>query len=87
MRLELAARREETAALRQMHEKLYHDWQALTAEAEYLRQARDDLTSQNQRLSDQLAEVQQALTTVQNMKVVRWTVRPRRIVYRLHGRG
>lgn len=69
---ELTQRREEVRGLRQ-HEV------ALSAE---IQKALD----YSSHLQEELRRTSELVATLQNMKVVRWTARPRRIVYRLRAR-
>lgn len=64
------------------------------SEAEPVPGPRERLTAENvslraqvARLEHEVAELRAALGVVQNTKAVRWTVWPRRIVYRLRGRA
>ncbi len=75
LRLELAQERRENAALQEKHNVLHDEWKALGAEVEWLRDQRAVLTAEVERL-------EQELRAVKNMRVVRWSARPRRIFRR-----
>lgn len=52
-----------------------------------LRERNASLDADVERLRGQLAELERQLGEVRNMKLVRWTVWPRRMVYRLRDRA
>jgi uncharacterized coiled-coil DUF342 family protein len=70
----------EASAVRDERDRAVTDNQALRAEVEAQRSRIADLEAGLEQVRDQLA-------AVQNMKVVRWTGPPRRLVYRLRARG
>jgi predicted nuclease with TOPRIM domain len=101
MRLELLARREEAEALgkdneslRARYEALDKEWKELGAEVEWQREERARLITETEQLREQVDRLQHELDaagelnrTYRNMRAVRWTAWPRRIAYRLRGRG
>jgi predicted RNase H-like nuclease (RuvC/YqgF family) len=87
LKVELDQRREESKGLREHADNLAaeadkqrHYAESFTAE---IQQLRKDVA----RLEAELQATRELLASVRNMRVVRWTVWPRRIVYRLRARG
>jgi chromosome segregation ATPase len=87
LRLELAQARQENVALRQQledlqqrHTALHDEWKALGAEVEWLRKQRTSLMAETARL-------EQEVHALKNMRVVRWSAWPRRILHRRGSEG
>lgn len=101
MRLELVARREEADALRSDNESLRarytaldKEWKELGAEVRWQREERARLIAETEelrervvRVEEELAEARELNLTFRNMKAVRWSAGPRRLVARLKGVG
>lgn len=79
LRLELEQRRDETTALRRDNSELRPYAANLTNEIDRLREHVGVLEGE-------LRSAHDLIHVLRNMKVVRWTVWPRRIVYRLRDR-
>ena len=100
MRLELAARREESESLRTVNEglrsnteNLHKEWKELGAEVEWQREERARLIAETEELRNRVVRMEQQLRdagavidSFQRMKAVRWTAWPRRIRHRLRPR-
>ena len=74
---------------RQLHETrgaLAEAVGTLTAEFNEVVAARDALRVENRRLEAELREAYALVGALRNMKVVRWTVWPRTLVYRMRAR-
>jgi predicted nuclease with TOPRIM domain len=79
LRLELGQRREEATALRRDNSELHQYAGNLTTEIDRLRERVGVLEGE-------LRSAHDLIDVLRNMKVVRWTAWPRRIVYRLRDR-
>jgi chromosome segregation ATPase len=101
LRQEAARLRQDNRLAHEKAETLHKESHALGAEVNWLREQRASITEEKHRLTAenqaliersaelerQLGEAREQVATLQNMKVVRWTVWPRRMVYRLRERG
>jgi chromosome segregation ATPase len=93
LRLELEQRREEATALRRDNSELRQYAESLTTDHRKLHEHAQNLTNEIDRLRErvgvlegELRSAHDLIDVLRNMKVVRWTAWPRRIVYRLRDR-
>ena len=86
-REQLAAARGEAEALRRERDRAVVDSDALRQRAEMVTAERDFLRQHTAALEAELRAAHDQTEVLRNMKVVRWTVWPRRIWYRLRPRG
>lgn len=89
LRLELEQRREEAIALTRENgelRKLAVDHHRLAVDHHKLHEHAQALSKEVERLEAELISAQHLIEVLRNMKVVRWTVRPRRLLYRMRER-
>jgi chromosome segregation ATPase len=86
LRTELDVRRDEAAQLREQRDNAVREYHELREHAVGLTDEVHRLRGHAAALEAQLQEAREAVGELRNMKVVRWTVWPRRIVYRLRRR-
>jgi regulator of replication initiation timing len=86
LRTELGARREEIGALRGELERVVGENAALRAHLQASAVEAEDLRQRVRAFEQELHRVHGQLAEVRQMKVLRWTAGPRRLVYRLRAR-
>jgi predicted RNase H-like nuclease (RuvC/YqgF family) len=86
LRTELGHRRQEIAALGAARDQAASDHRAERARSEALDREAQELRTRIAALEAELRDARELVTALRNLKVVRWTAWPRRLVYRWRAR-